>query len=112
MKVLFIPAGAKPVFTVIGDELADMQTLVGGYIEVVPLGKLRNGLFMVVDEEGKLTGKPLNRVATSIYSNPYDVIVGDAFICKEGIVDGEHDLVGLSSDDVGYLTKELDLDTY
>lgn len=112
MKVLFIPAGGIPVFTEIGDELEDMQALVGGYIETVGAQSLGRPLWMVIDEEGKLKGKPINLFATRIYRNPIDVIVGDAFICKEGLVNGEPDLVGLDPSDCAYLTRTLDLDTY
>lgn len=112
MKVLFIPVEGIPVFTVIGDELAEMQKLVGGYIEVVGLGRIRSDLHMVIDEEGKLNNKPVNRFATRLYQSSWDVIVGDAFICKEGLVDGEPDLVGLDSSDCAFLTRALDLDTF
>ena len=43
----------------------------------------RDGHFFLVDEEGKLTGKPLNVRATKIYSYYYnDYIVGDALLCS------------------------------
>ena len=37
---------------------------------------------MSVDEEGKLKGKPVNILATVMYRNLYDFIVGDALIFK------------------------------
>lgn len=37
-------------------------------------------------EEGKLQGRPMNAVATKLYNNPRDVIVGRAVLCLQ---DGE-----------------------
>lgn len=41
--------------------LFELQQYVGGYIEIVYLKKDK---ILVVDEEGKLKGKPINRIAT------------------------------------------------
>ena len=76
-------------------ELKELQELVGGYIEVVPtwLGddwarEEGVGLVMIVDEEGKLKGKPINSCATEMLANNIrDVIVGDAVIA--GVKDDE-----------------------
>lgn len=37
---------------------------------------------VILDEEGKLTGRAFNPVATRLYGNPYDCIVGKAVITK------------------------------
>ena len=37
-------------------------------------------IVMMVDEEGKLTGKPVNWIASALYGNPWDMIVGEALI--------------------------------
>ena len=60
----------------------ELNEIVGGYIELVNLPSDR---FMVVNEEGKLMGLPINEKATTIFQTelgPYDVIVGDCLICK------------------------------
>lgn len=57
--------------------LKEMQTAVGGYIENVYLD---DGKIMVVNEEGKLNNLPVNAVATELYNNPLDVIVGDVLV--------------------------------
>lgn len=67
--------------------LEELRTLIGcDWIEIVRL--LGSGdSFLVVDEEGKLNGKERNSKATKMYGRmPYDYIVGDALLCKEGEV--------------------------
>lgn len=59
-------------------ELAELQTLVGGYIEVVVT---HDGKYLVIDEEGKLKQKPVNAEATKLYRyGAHDPIVGDAIV--------------------------------
>ena len=67
-------------------KLKDLQTLVAGSIELVPLS---GGRFMCINEEGKLIGKKINEVATMICrcegSIPdYDFIVGTAVVLEAG----------------------------
>ena len=59
--------------------LERLQELVGGYIEVVPVG---HGEYVICDEEGKLKGKPINMAATMMFKRAYDCFVGDIVICK------------------------------
>ena len=62
--------------------LDELKDIVGGYIEILPLGKK---YLMVVNDEGKLQGLPINHAATSVLCNVYrtnDYIVGNALICK------------------------------
>jgi hypothetical protein len=62
--------------------LEQLQKLVGGYIQIVPLGEDQ----MVINEEGKLLGLPYNETATDIMKEKYegttDYIAGDAIILK------------------------------
>lgn len=64
-------------------DLKRLQTLVGGYIEVVrPVpfgGPVFDCVRMVVDEEGKFKDKPVNVLASALY-NGYDPIVGDVVL--------------------------------
>ena len=66
-------------------ELAELQGLVGGYIEVIrtPLG-----MVMVMDEEGKLKEKAVNVAATEIFRGlgVRDVVVGDVVYCDPAMV--------------------------
>jgi hypothetical protein len=58
--------------------LEELQTLVGGYIEVT---RTVDGRFLVLDEEGKLKRKDLNIFATRLYVyGRHDPIVGDAVV--------------------------------
>lgn len=61
--------------------LEELQTIVGGYIEVV---SLRDGRLIVCDEQGKLKGKEHNQKATLIYQTNvpnWDHLVGDVLLC-------------------------------
>lgn len=56
--------------------LSELQAIVGGFIEVVHLS---DGRLMVVNEEGKLEGLPINEKASQLYP---DLIVGDVLVCE------------------------------
>lgn len=61
----------------------EYQRLVDGFFEVVWIRL--PGRVMLVDEEGKLKGKPYNPLATLLYSSCsgiFDFIVGDAILLK------------------------------
>lgn len=63
--------------------LEDLQECVGGYIEIVSptfLEPVEPFLLMVLDEDGKYKKKPINDLASLLYCNPFDVIVGDVVI--------------------------------
>jgi hypothetical protein len=63
--------------------LAELQAVVGGYIEAVAV----QDRFMFVNEDGKHLGLPLNHEATARVRHvlvPGDVVVGDVIICSRG----------------------------
>lgn len=67
-------------------QLSELRNVVGGYIEVVTL---RDGLMMIVNEEGKLQGLPVNNNATTVLHNmavndgyKNDYVCGDALVCE------------------------------
>jgi hypothetical protein len=70
------PLGHRPT-------LKEAQEIVGGYIELVPVGHRTT---LVVDEMGRLKNKPRNRVATNIYHQGNQLgsidIVGDVIILR------------------------------
>jgi len=65
--------------------LKSLQKAVGGYIQIITL-HTKPAQLMVMDEEGKLKDKPLNKEATRI-ARPYlfsgDYIAGDAVLAAE-----------------------------
>lgn len=70
--------------------LADLQSIVGGYIETVPT-ELSNFL-MLVNDEGKLLSLPLNVFASLLIPRTMgreDCIVGTAILMKRGREDIE-----------------------
>lgn len=59
-------------------QLKQLQAIVGGYIEVVTA---RDGRRMVINEQGKLKGLPINPTATKLYRyGDYDPVCGDVLI--------------------------------
>ena len=63
-------------------DLWELQEIVGGYVEFIPLTEHR---VMIVDEDGKVKGKPVNAKATKLLEKSLiklDVIVGDALVCE------------------------------
>lgn len=63
----------------------EMQSIVGGYIELVKLG---SGKIMIVNEEGKINQLPMNTKATQICQlhGINEVIVGDVLVCDEILI--------------------------
>tara|TARA_R110000850_G_scaffold37153_13_gene97757 strand:+ start:1186 stop:1506 length:321 start_codon:yes stop_codon:yes gene_type:complete len=65
-------------------ELSELQALVGGYIETIPL---HNGRTMVFNEEAKLKEHEVNEVATMMVRGliaDNDYIAGDAVLLEKG----------------------------
>ena len=67
----------------------ELREFVGGYIEVVPLKGGKQ--ILVVNEEGKIQGLPVNALATNTLALSYqprltDIIVGDALLCDSDMV--------------------------
>lgn len=102
---MFVKDFAQPLYKTIGEA-------VGGWIEIVhPRGLRRapSNLCFVCDEEGlmKTPPKPLNPFGcvlygTHIHGSP---IVGDIVFMREGIVNGEPDLVELTDADIKWIKK-------
>lgn len=71
--------------------LADMQKMVGGYIQAVRLNPVivhedTRYTWLVINEEGKLLSLPINNNATLMAVSairPDDYIVGDALMLEE-----------------------------
>ena len=67
IKVLIIEPMKKPREEIIPNTLEAMQNIVGGYIEVTSIR--RDGTVIVCNEEGKITGLPMNR---ALWTNGQD----------------------------------------
>ena len=92
IKVLLVEPEERPKVVEIGTGLEDLQHAVGGDIEVVYPFEDRVGL--IVNEEGKLIGLPLNRALRDENNEVYDIIAGSFLVA------------GLTEDNFGSLTEE------
>src|SRR5690554_6653782 len=87
MKALIIEPEKTPRIADIENDLKTLQSIIGGYIEIVY--PFDDTVALVCHEEGKLIGLPLNRSLED-----YDIIAGTFII------------VGLNEDDFCSLTPE------
>jgi hypothetical protein len=87
MKVQLVPSNQEKAIRIIAIpddmtlQLEDLQRLVGGYVEMVntpTLGFKKH--CMLVDEEGRIKGRPRNIRAEQI-SGYAGILVGDAVVC-------------------------------
>jgi hypothetical protein len=70
--VVIVEPGKKPYKKTIKNELGKFNDIVGGYIENVFIGEQDGKKFgIVINEEGKLIGLPVNRILVG-----FDVLVG------------------------------------
>lgn len=77
--------GSKETLT--DTKLETLQKAVGGFIQVVPTN---DGRLLILDEEGKLKGYPVNWHATALTRGivaPDDLIVGDTVVAEEDEMD-------------------------
>ena len=87
-----------------------LQSIVGGYIEIVRPRGLPHPFCMIVDEEGRLKQKALNEIGSALYqvSLHKEPIVGDIAIIKEVETEEGPDLSGLDESDVAYVLKIIE----
>ena len=97
IDVLLVQPNAYPQRISIGTELDALQSAVGGDIEVTY--PFADEVAIVLNEEGKLLGLPLNRAARTEEGDMYDIYSGDFLV------------VGLTEDSFGSLTPEM-MDKY
>ena len=92
MTVLLVEPEKYPHPVEIGTDLEDLQKAVGGYIEVTyPFDE---NVGIVMNEEGKLEGLPLNRALRDDEGQIYDVVAGSFLV------------VGLTEESFGSLTPD------
>lgn len=76
------------------DTLEVLQNIVDGHIEVLPT--VLRGVFLVVNDEGALEGRPDNALAAVLVDVSH--IMGDAALTIESVDDeGERDLAPMNS---------------
>ena len=92
ITVLLVEPHAHPKVIEARTGLEDLQQLVGGDIEVVY--PFEDNVGLIVNEEGKINGLPLNRALRDEKGEIYDVIAGPFLV------------TGLTEDSFGSLTQE------
>lgn len=80
ISVVLVKAGCKAQLLEITGSLKSMQNIVKGNIEMVM--PFDDDAALIVNEEGKIRGLPLNRALYDSKGTLADVIAGDFFICR------------------------------
>lgn len=97
MKILYKSPGMAPEVKEIENDLKVLQELVGGYIETVRF----NGITMIINEEGKLKGLPVNFLMVG--NGCAQAIVGPVIFCRsEGV-----DFTSLKDEDIEMIQEVL-----
>ncbi|NMA06178.1 MAG: DUF3846 domain-containing protein [Ruminococcaceae bacterium] len=103
IRVVVIEPEKPARITEIGQSLESMQSVVGGYIQVIPAQaipggeKLSHQMILVLNEEGKLDDLPYN---FEIWDGA-DYIAGTCFVCKEK---GD-EMVGLTEEEANIVVS-------
>lgn len=92
IDVLLVEPGQYPKVMQIGTELEDLQEIVGGSIEVTY--PFEEEVSIILNEEGKILGLPLNRAMRNDDGDVYDIYAGTFIVA------------GLTEDNFGSLTPE------
>ncbi len=79
IKVVLLEPGKLARVAEIGTKLEDLQAVVDGMIE--PAYYFSEPVCLVVNDEGKINGMPLNRGVRDENGKLIDIIAGTAFIC-------------------------------
>lgn len=79
IRVLLVRPMKPPEVCEIQHDLRSLQDVVGGCIEAVY--PYEEPVALVCNDEGKLTGLPLNRAIKDSEGQVADIIAGDFFIC-------------------------------
>ena len=77
------------------------KLFVGGYIQVV---SLTEDIDIVINDEGKLDGLPVNRVWCNSDGKAFDILVGNIFACRH---DEEGNFTSILEDDIPVILKRL-----
>ncbi len=92
MDALLVKPNMFPQPVQIGCELEDLQDIVGGDIEAI--SPFNEPVALIMDENGKMSGKEWNRALRDEHGKIYDIVAGDFLVV--GL--GEEDFCSLSPD--------------
>ena len=101
MNVLVVEPGKAPFLQEMGTDLSSLQNAVGGYIEAVY--PYEEPVALIVNEEGKLNGLPLNRALRDDDGDIFDIAAGTMLVV--GL--GEEDFCSLTEEQVQRFTEEF-----
>lgn len=102
IRVLKIEPDKYPEVITIKNELEEMQAIVGGYIEVLPIAE---GVAIVCNEEGKMNGLPLNRPLFTPKGEMWEIIAGTFFVAGDDLSIGE--FVSLNDEQLDKYEKQF-----
>lgn len=98
-SVLVVEPQKKPYAKEIGGDLKSLQHEVGGYIQAVY--PFREPVALICNEEGKLSGKALNRALRDEEGKIYDVVAGTFLIA--GL--GKEDFISLTPEQMEHFMQ-------
>lgn len=95
-RVILLPVDGRPELVDWDQTVSEpervrwLQAKVGGCIQAVPvfpLGMEGADLLLVVNEDAKMQGRPMNLIGSLLHGKPDDLIVGDVVLCWRGAGD-------------------------
>lgn len=101
IQIVVVEPNKKPYKKMMPNTLEAMNEIVGGYIEVLNIGKSKTGarVAITLNEEGKLMGLPVNRFIVG-----FDILVGTFFITAYNL---EGDNISLSDQEANHFIKRF-----
>ena len=109
IRVLKVAPGEHPMETTLVNDLDELQKAVSigasyqGLIEII---EIEDGVCILCNEEGKLSGLPLNRPLRDDEGNIYDIVAGVFYVTGE---DDDGNLTSLSPEMMEKYRKEFSL---
>jgi len=101
IRILIIEPEKEPYEAEIENTLQAKQKIVGGLIQAI--FPYEEPVALVCNDEGKITGLPLNRALYDGKGDPYDIVAGTFFVC--GL--GEGNFTSLSPEHMAKFQEEF-----
>lgn len=101
VQIVVVEPNKKPYKGMMHNSLEAMNAIVGGYIEIINIGKSNTGatIAITVNEEGKLMGLPVNRAIVG-----FDILVGTFFITAYNM---QGDNISLTDQEANHFIKRF-----